>query len=359
MVHSARLWHASCLLGGPGGSGHHLVPLLAVFPQHAAGGAAGRWRPSSSKESDMVLLLFDCPHKTVSVLAYVACVAQAWQYLVRSCGRLLQCSCHCCRSLKQPLIQLLFLLAQYLQCLLQLFRLGALLSLGICCQSPLQKSTAPVKVRKTHAPRNARQLPRDASVLPARSTCAPRNARLQLLHDASVLPAKSTRGHALLPEATHGQAQEPNEPRCGGSYGPSARLAGGRNTRGLSRASDQPCSAMIRHLSGMMPGLAVTSTHRDGSTWPIFDGIRPILTGTYRDGNRLRDPLCIQSSCLALLRNSQRIDGARGCIATQMSKLSRKLAAPFPVSARMRWRLAGPDGTLLCPEDRWHKCTYG
>jgi len=223
----------------------------------------------------------------------------------------------------------------------------------------IQMPTAQVTVRTTRAPRNDRQLPRHAHVLTARSTRAQRSARLQLLHGASVPPAKSTRGHALLPETTHGQAQQPNEPRCGGGYGPSARLAGGRNTRGLSRASDQPCSAMIRHLSGMMPGLAVTSTHRDGSTWPIFDGIRPILTGTYRDGNRLRDPLCIQSSCLALLRNSQRIDGARGCIATQMSKLSRKLAAPFPVSARMRWRLAGPDGTLLCPEDRWHKCTYG
>ena len=72
----------------------------------------------------------------------------------------------------------------------------------------------------------------------------------------------------------------------------------------------------------------------------------------------MRDPLCIQSSCLALLRNSQRIDGARGTIATQMSKLSRKLAAAFPRGYNMKWRLAGPDGILLRPEDVLDKAKW-
>jgi hypothetical protein len=34
----------------------------------------------------MVLLLFDCPHKSVCNLASAMCVAQAWQYLVRFSG---------------------------------------------------------------------------------------------------------------------------------------------------------------------------------------------------------------------------------------------------------------------------------
>ena len=72
--------------------GDHLRPLLAVSPPLAAGGAAGRSRPRSPKRSEMVLLLFDGPHKTASVQAYVERVARAWQYLVSSCGRLGQCS---------------------------------------------------------------------------------------------------------------------------------------------------------------------------------------------------------------------------------------------------------------------------
>ncbi len=61
---------------------------------------------------------------------------------------------------------------------------------------------------------------------------------------------------------------------------------------------------------------------------------------------------------MALLRNSELIDGARCTIATQMRKLSRKLGAPFAVSAKMFWRLAGPDGILLCPEDILDKAKW-
>jgi hypothetical protein len=87
----------------------------------------------------------------------------------------------------------------------------------------IEESTASVKVRKTRAPRNARQLPRVASVPPARST----------------------RGHTLLPAATHGQAQEPN---------------GGRVTHGVegpaaARSTKAACSTKeIRSLAFAAPG---------------------------------------------------------------------------------------------------------
>jgi hypothetical protein len=41
-----------------------------------------------------------------------------------------------------------------------------------------------------------------------------------------------------------------------------------------------------------------------------------------------------------------------------MRNLSRKLGAPFARSAKVFWRLAGPDGTLLCPEDILDKAKW-